>query len=102
MRLAVRGVPKGALRTHSAQQAPLWGGLVTCRGVLFARAPVFGLCFFVSVNAMHLGLYSILRLPIVCGIYYNNGGSRNFFLLRNTVGGDGGWGCLNKGWVRKE
>jgi len=25
MRLAVRGVPKGALRTHSAQQAPLKG-----------------------------------------------------------------------------
>jgi len=30
MRLAVRGVPKGTLRTHSAQQAPLWGSLVTC------------------------------------------------------------------------
>jgi len=30
MRLAVRGVPKGALRTHSAEQAPLWGSLVTC------------------------------------------------------------------------
>ena len=29
-RLAVRGVPKGALRTHSAEQAPLWGSLVTC------------------------------------------------------------------------
>ena len=26
----VRGVPKGALRTHSAWQAPLWGSLVTC------------------------------------------------------------------------
>ena len=30
MRLAVRGVPKGALRTHSAWQTPLWGSLVTC------------------------------------------------------------------------
>jgi len=30
MRLTVRGVPKGALRTHSAEQAPLWGSLVTC------------------------------------------------------------------------
>jgi len=30
MRLAVRGVRKGALRTHFAQQAPLWGSLVTC------------------------------------------------------------------------
>jgi len=28
--LTVRGVPKGALRTHSAQQAPLWGTLITC------------------------------------------------------------------------
>ena len=26
----LRGVPKGALRTHSALQAPLWGSLVTC------------------------------------------------------------------------
>jgi len=26
LRLAVRGVPKGALRTQSAYQAPLWGG----------------------------------------------------------------------------
>jgi len=49
--LAVRGVSKGALRTHSAWQAPLWVGmgLVTCR-VLFARSPVLGLCFFVSVR----------------------------------------------------
>jgi len=30
MRLAVRGVPEGALRTHFAKQAPLWGSLVTC------------------------------------------------------------------------
>jgi len=30
MRLAVRGMPKGALRTQSAQQAPLWGSLVDC------------------------------------------------------------------------
>jgi len=29
MRLAVRGVPKGALRTHSAQQSLLRGSLVT-------------------------------------------------------------------------
>jgi len=47
-RLAVRVVPKAALRTHSSQQAPLWGGLVTCR-VWFARAPVLGLWFLVSV-----------------------------------------------------
>jgi len=32
------------------QHTPLSGGLVLC-GVLFARAPVLGLCFFVSVNA---------------------------------------------------
>jgi len=30
MRLAVCGVPKGALRTHFAQQALLWDSLVTC------------------------------------------------------------------------
>jgi len=31
MWLAVRGVPKGALRTRYAQQDPLWGSLViTC------------------------------------------------------------------------
>jgi len=30
MRLAVRSVPKDALRTHSTWQAPLWGSLVTC------------------------------------------------------------------------
>jgi len=49
-RLAVLGVPRGALCTHSAWHASLWGGLVTCR-VLVARAPVLGLCFFVSANA---------------------------------------------------
>jgi len=49
MRLAVRGLPTGDLHTHFAKQAPPWGGLVTCR-VLFARAPVLGLWFFVSVN----------------------------------------------------
>ena len=48
-RLAVRGVPKGALRTHSDSQVPVWGGIVTCR-VLFARSPVLGLCFNVSVK----------------------------------------------------
>jgi len=30
MRLAVCGVPKSALRTHSAQQAPLWASRVMC------------------------------------------------------------------------
>jgi len=48
-RLAVRGVSKGALRTHSVWHAPLWGGLVLVAcGVLFARAPVLGMRFFVS------------------------------------------------------
>jgi len=56
MRLAVRGVPKGALGTHSAQQAPLWGSLVTCR-VLVARAPVLGLICFVHMNCA--GLLSV-------------------------------------------
>ena len=40
-------VTKGALRTHCAKQAPLWGGLrVVICGVLFARAPVSELCFY--------------------------------------------------------
>jgi len=49
MRLAVRGTPKDALRTQSPSQASLKGGLVVTR-VLAARAPVIGLCFFISVN----------------------------------------------------
>ena len=43
------GVPKSALRTHSAEQARLWGGLVTC-GEWFACAPVLGLRFFVDAE----------------------------------------------------
>jgi len=49
MRLAVRGVPKGALRTHSALQALLWGSLVTCVEYCL-RVRQLGLCFFVSMN----------------------------------------------------
>jgi len=60
MRLAVRGVPKGAHRTHSSKQAPLWVGLVICR-VLFARAPVLGLCFLVSVNRKGFGVKRTFR-----------------------------------------
>ena len=51
-RLVVRGVPQGAFaRTLPSRLPywPLWGGLVTGR-VLFARAPVAGSYFFVSVN----------------------------------------------------
>jgi len=42
--LAVRGLPKSALCTHSVEQAPLQAGLVMCK-VLFVRAPLLGLCF---------------------------------------------------------
>ena len=49
----MRGVPKGALRTHSAYQAPLWGDLVTCR-VSFARAPELGPCLFVHVKRVRV------------------------------------------------
>jgi len=40
-------VPKGALRTHSAEQTPLWGSLVTCVVYVCACASVRALvlCF---------------------------------------------------------
>jgi len=41
-----------------------------------------------------VGLYTILALPILCGIYCNNGGSGRNIILRNSVGDDGvGWGA---------
>jgi len=49
-----------------------------------------------------LGLYTILRLPLLYSIYCNNGGSGAHTILRNRVGDDRGGGCLNKGWVRTE
>ena len=49
-----------------------------------------------------LGIYTILSLPILCGIYYNNGGSGGNIILRNRVGDERRVGCLNKGWVRRE
>jgi len=67
MRLAVRGVPKGALRTHSASQAPLWGSMVTCN-VLFARAPVLGLCFVVSVNILLVKFLESVSTVVGCKI----------------------------------
>jgi len=43
-----------------------------------------------------LSLYKILQLPILCGMYCNNGGnggSEGNVILRNSAGGDGvGWG----------
>ena len=51
---------------------------------------------------LKLGLYMILSLPILCGIYINNGGSGGNIILRNSVGDDRGVGCLNKGWVCRE
>jgi len=52
VRLAVRGVPKGALRTHSCLAGSLMGQPSYLCSVLFARAPVLGLCFFVSVMSL--------------------------------------------------
>ena len=54
-----------------------------------------------SVLVVEFGLYTILPLPILCGIYYNNGGSEGSIVLRNSLG-DGGVGCLNNGRVRTE
>ena len=39
-----------------------------------------------------VGLYTILPLPILCGIYCNNGGSEENSILRNRVGDAGGRG----------
>jgi len=37
-------------------------------------------------------LYTILQLPVLCGIYCNNGGSGGNVILRNSAGDDGvGW-----------
>ena len=46
-------------------------------------------------GALRVGLYTILQLPIVCGVelYFNNGGSVGNIILRNSAGDDGvGWG----------
>ena len=41
-----------------------------------------------------VGLYMILSLPILCGVYCNNGESGGNVILRNRVGDDGaGWGA---------
>jgi len=49
-----------------------------------------------------VGLYTILPMPIVSGIYCNNGGSGGNILLRNSVGDDGvGWGAETAGGCAK-
>jgi len=45
---------------------------------------------------LHLGLYTISSMPIVCGIYYNNGGSEGNIILRNRVGDDRGGDGVRK------
>jgi len=51
----------------------------------------------------YFSLYKILQLPIVCGIYCNNGGSGGNVILRNSAGGDGvGWGTYTKGGCAKD
>jgi len=47
----------------------------------------------------HGGLYTILPLPILCGIHCSHGGTGGNLKLRNRVEDSGG-GCLNR--VRKE
>ena len=64
----------GIQTPHSAQRAALWGGLVTCR-VLFARAPVFGLCFFASVNT---------HSPHRRMFYFHRHGSPTWLFLRQN------------------
>ena len=45
-----------------------------------------------------IDLYTILPLPILCGIHCNNGVSVGNIILRNTVGDDGlGWVASTKG-----
>ena len=44
-----------------------------------------------------LGLYTILPLPILCGMYCNKGWSGGNTVLRNGVGDEGrGWGAQTK------
>ena len=51
-----------------------------------------------AIFFMQFGLYKILQLPILCGIYFNNGGAGGNVILRNSAGGDGvGWGTYTKG-----
>jgi len=41
-----------------------------------------------------ISLYKILQLPILCGVYCNNGGSGGNVIFRNSADGDGvGWGA---------
>jgi len=53
MRLAVRGVPKGrASLAFCLAGSPIGQPSYLCR-IVFARAPVVGRCFFVSVSELH-------------------------------------------------
>ena len=46
-----------------------------------------------SLNEGEVSLYKILQLPILCGVYCNNGESGGNVILRGSAGGDGvGWG----------
>jgi len=55
----------------------------------------------VSKGATHIGLYTMLALPILYGIYCNEGGSRGYNILRNSVGDEmAGWAAYTQGvWV---
>jgi len=54
-----------------------------------------------EMGRRRVDLYTRLSLLILCGTYYNNGGSGGNIILRDSVGNDRGAGCLNEGWVRK-
>ena len=55
-----------------------------------------------SALGLGFGVYTILPMPILCGVYCNNGGSGGTIILRNSVSDDGlGWGA-ELGYVREE
>jgi len=46
------------------------------------------------VRPLRFSLLKILQLPILCGVYCNNGESGCNVILRNSAGGGGlGWGA---------
>ena len=53
---------------------------------MLIASPLSGSIFLIRV---FVGLYTILPLPVVSGIYCNNGGSGGNILLRDIVGDNG-------------
>jgi len=51
-----------------------------------------------AAGGVRVGLHTLLPLPILYGIYYNNKGwCWGNTVLRNSVGDEGGWGAQTKG-----